>query len=133
MAETNIENPSIITPITENTINENKQFIDTIVRRIADLEQTIQSNINGNSDENPDDNCDGKLSWIEIVRHSMRPFMTVWFSMSYVALIFAGLYSEKINPTEAMITLGTILTTILGYCFGKSSAIDLKQKTIESK
>lgn len=127
--EVKTENPVVTTPVTESNVNENQQFIDAMTRRIAELEQAIQNGVATIDTDNVDDDNDGKLSTIEIIRHSMRPFMTVWFSISYVALVFYGLHADKINLTEALLTLGTILTTILGYCFGKSSAIDQKIKT----
>ena len=74
------------------------------------------------------------LAVIEIIRHSIRPFLTVWLALVDTILvsflIIWGLNNGKMDIKEAIILAeATILapfSMILTYHFTKSSAVDKK-------
>ena len=72
------------------------------------------------------------LAVIEIIRHSIRPFLTVWLALVDTILvsflIIWGLNNGKMDIKEAIIlgetTIFTPFAMILTYHFSKASSID---------
>lgn len=58
------------------------------------------------------------------LRDLVRPFLTIWFSLTITALLFAGTLLGKLEWDKAVIIGEGILGHILGYHFGKSSKTD---------
>jgi len=73
--------------------------------------------------------CESQI--VQNIRNLTRPIITYWFSFSFVALtalvIVGGIVSGRMDYKDAIITLegvGGVVTTILGYHFGKSANTD---------
>lgn len=66
---------------------------------------------------------------VAMVRHLMRPFLTVFFSMMYGAVIIFGAYLSVIGKLEwkdVLIATEAITLPVIGYHFGKPSNVDKK-------
>lgn len=81
----------------------------------------------------PDEIVEPAKTSVQDFRNLTRPILTWWFAFSFIGLtaliITWGLYSGKMDFKDALLALegvGTILGTIIGYHFGKSSKIDEK-------
>jgi len=61
---------------------------------------------------------------VQIIRDLARPFLTVWFSLSYTVIVVLGVLVGSLDAKEALLTTAGLLGTILGYHFGKSARID---------
>ena len=75
-------------------------------------------------EEPVDDNKDGKISLVESIRHSMRPYLVFWFSTIYAVVVLYGVYSNKLEVKDAVMAVEGVVSAIIGYHFGKSSKID---------
>lgn len=75
-------------------------------------------------DEIIDENKDGKISMVESIRHSMRPFLVFWFSVIYAVVILYGLLNGNLEAKEAIRTVEGIILLIIGYHFGKPTKIE---------
>lgn len=63
-------------------------------------------------------------SKIQAIRNLMRPYLTVWASLSYTLVAMMGMWSGKLDPKDCLIVTAGLLGTVLGYHFGKSVQID---------
>ena len=70
---------------------------------------------------------------IQGLRNLTRPILTWWFAFSFVALtsfvVVWGLMSTKMDYKDALLAIEGVLSvlgTIVGYHFGKSSKVDEK-------
>lgn len=52
---------------------------------------------------------------------SIRKIMALGFSTAYIVLMFACVWLDKMVPSEFV----AIVSTVVGYYFGKSTALDV--------
>ena len=69
------------------------------------------------------------LMFVAVVRHLMRPFLVVFFSILYGMMLCFGGYLAlrgEVEWKDLLIAAETIILPLIGYHFGKPSSVDKK-------
>lgn len=62
---------------------------------------------------------------IQAIRDLMRPFLTVWFSVSFISFVFYGAYTGSLDYKEAARVVEILTTAVVTYHFTKSTKRDV--------
>lgn len=94
---------------------------NNIIKNDNPLDDIIMIKENGESEQD--------ILLVAMVRHLMRPFLTIVFSLLYCFVVVFGAYlvlQGKGDWKDVLIAVEAVALPIIGYHFGKSSAIDKK-------
>lgn len=61
---------------------------------------------------------------VENIRFFMRPFLTIYFSLLFGAIILITIYFDHEKVKDMLLAVDGILGTVIGYHFGKSSTTE---------